>query len=260
MTPLPLRQIVCVLAIQLNEALQINVLYPFLVFAVEGFGFSGSSLGVHAGILASSFCAAQFCTSIFWGRLSDKVGLKPCLIAGTIGSAVAFFFFGLSQNFTQAVLARAAAGFLNGNVGILKSFLAQISDNTNRSRAFSYLALSWGAGVCIAPILGGNLVSPADTWPVSFRGTVFESNPIFCPVPSAATVPRRPIRSHVLVEPEQSAASVRASRSNLCSVEKKQRQKTPGRGVCSKIVPEEIREHDGQRAAHTRFSMQPLRC
>ena len=48
-TPLPLRQIVCVLAIQLNEALQINVLYPFLVFAVEQMRWALRLMSASAG-------------------------------------------------------------------------------------------------------------------------------------------------------------------------------------------------------------------
>jgi MFS family permease len=109
-TALPRVPMACMFAVQMNEALQINVLFPFLVFMVEFFGFAGASNGVHAGILASSFCGAQFFSSWFWGQISDRVGLKPCLIAGTAGSAVLFFFFGLSSTFYQAVTARFCAG------------------------------------------------------------------------------------------------------------------------------------------------------
>ncbi len=144
MTPLPFLEMMCVCSIQFNEALQINVLYPFLVFMIESFGFTGSALGVHAGLLASSFCGAQFISSMLWGRLSDKIGLKPCLIIGTLGSAIVFFEFGFAKTFTQAVTARAFSGLLNGNVGIMKSYVGRITDNTNRSTGFSYLSLAWG--------------------------------------------------------------------------------------------------------------------
>ena len=111
--PLPRVPMACLFAIQMNEALQINVLFPFLVFMIEMFGFTGPSLGLHAGLLASSFCGAQIFSSWLWGRLSDRVGLKPCLIAGTLGSSLIFFMFGLSTNFEQAVAARFCAGELS---------------------------------------------------------------------------------------------------------------------------------------------------
>jgi len=132
------------IAIQMNEALMINVLFPFLVFMTEFFGFTGPALGYHAGILASSFCGAQFLSSIFWGRLADRVGLKPCLISGTLGSSLMFFQFGLSRNFGQAVAARACAGLLNGNSGLLKVYVAKVTDQSNRAKGFSFISLAWG--------------------------------------------------------------------------------------------------------------------
>lgn len=143
-TPLPKLEMACILVIQFNEALQINVLYPFLVFMVESFGYTGGSLGIHAGILASSFCAAQFFSSMWWGKLSDRIGLKPCLLAGMLGSALAFYIFGLATSFSVAVGARAMAGLLSGNAGLLKSFVGRITDDSNRAQGLSSLSLSWG--------------------------------------------------------------------------------------------------------------------
>jgi len=134
----------CMIAIQMNEALMINVLFPFLVFMTEFFGYKGASLGIHAGIIASSFCGAQFLSSMLWGRLSDQVGLKPCLIAGTLGSSLMFIQFGLSRNFGQAVAARACAGLLNGNSGLLKCYIAKVTDQSNRAKGFSFISLAWG--------------------------------------------------------------------------------------------------------------------
>jgi MFS family permease len=137
-TPLPKIQVLAIFMCQFNEGLQMNFLFPFLVFMIESFGFTGTALGAHAGILASSFCAAQFLSSMVWGRLADRLGIKPCIIAGTLGSAVAFFCFGLATTYWQAVLARGCAGLLNGNVGLLKSYIGKLTDNTNRSAGFSF--------------------------------------------------------------------------------------------------------------------------
>jgi len=40
-TPLPTLGMSLMFAIQLNEAMMINVLYPFLVFMTESFGYTG---------------------------------------------------------------------------------------------------------------------------------------------------------------------------------------------------------------------------
>lgn len=38
-----------------------------------------------------------------------------------------------------------------------------------------------GLATCVAPVLGGMLCSPAETWPSTFEGTIFEENPFFLP-------------------------------------------------------------------------------
>ena len=141
----------------------------------------GTALGTHAGLLASSFCAAQFCSSMLWGRLADRIGLRPCLIAGTMGSAVAFIAFGLSANFSQAVMARAAAGLLNGNAGVLKSYIGRVTDATNQAKGLTLLSIAWGVGSFVAPIIGGVLCRPADTWPNTYKGTLFDEKPFLLP-------------------------------------------------------------------------------
>ena len=67
-----------------------------------------------------------------------------------------------------------------GNVGILKSFLAEITDSTNRGRAFSLMPLAWGLGCVFAPMAGGLLSRPAIQYPGIPWG-IFETFPYLLP-------------------------------------------------------------------------------
>jgi MFS family permease len=58
---------------------------------------------------------------------------------------------------------RAASGLLNGNVPILKAYMGTITDSTNQAAGMSILALSWGLGSAVGPLLGGFLAEPAVT-------------------------------------------------------------------------------------------------
>ena len=53
-TPLPYMQVASAFAVQFSEAMNINVLFPFLAFMVEGFGYGGPELGYYAGGLGES--------------------------------------------------------------------------------------------------------------------------------------------------------------------------------------------------------------
>ena len=180
-TPLPFWQICCVLSIQISEAMNIYVLFPFIVAMVEDFGYTGSSLGYYTGGLSAAFCGAQFITAIQWGKLSDKYGRKPILIFGTIGAGLGMLVFGFSRNYIQAIFGRFISGLLSGNLGVIKSFLTEITDETNRGKGFAYLGLSMSIGAILGPLAGGLLSQPAEKYKICRGNTFLETFPFILP-------------------------------------------------------------------------------
>jgi MFS family permease len=101
---------------------------------------------MHIGTIASAYFLAQFLTSIPWGSLSDRYGRRPVLLIGLVGNTITMIMFGLSPNLTMAVLSRCLCGALNGNVGVSKSVLGEITDSTNQPMAFAMFGFCWGVG------------------------------------------------------------------------------------------------------------------
>eukprot|EP00601_Ochromonadales_sp_CCMP2298_P027633 CAMPEP_0173293974 /NCGR_PEP_ID=MMETSP1143-20121109/13615_1 /TAXON_ID=483371 /ORGANISM="non described non described, Strain CCMP2298" /LENGTH=234 /DNA_ID=CAMNT_0014233599 /DNA_START=93 /DNA_END=797 /DNA_ORIENTATION=+ len=182
-TPLPTMQILCVVFIQMCEAMNVNVLFPFLAFSVEDYGYTGEALGYHAGALAASFCAAQFITSVPWGMVSDRFGRKPAVVAGTLGAAVGMLVFGMAKTYPMAIFGRMLSGFLSGNLGVVKSFLTEITDDTNRGAGFSYMSLAWAVGTIIAPLAGADCSQslPRSTPRCSANRVFLPTIPTYCP-------------------------------------------------------------------------------
>ena len=54
------------------------------------------------------------------------------ILTGLFGTMTSSLLFGLSTSFTWAILSRSLCGILNGNVGVIKSMLAEITDETNQ--------------------------------------------------------------------------------------------------------------------------------
>src|SRR5262249_51852295 len=50
--------------------------------------------GLTIGLLFSSFSAMQFIFAPLWGRLSDRIGRRPVLLVGLVGSVVFYTLFG----------------------------------------------------------------------------------------------------------------------------------------------------------------------
>lgn len=167
-TPLPKWQIAICVLIQVCESFNINVLFPFLPFLTEDL-CGDRNLGTNAGIIAASFCTAQFVSTYPWGQLSDKYGRKPTLFFGTIGTGIGMFAFGLSKTFAQAIAGRLISGLLCGNLGVLKCFIAEITDTSNRGEGFGYLSVAWSVGTVFAPLIGGYLCNPTEKYPKYFH-------------------------------------------------------------------------------------------
>lgn len=71
---------------------------------------------------------------------------------------------------------------MNGNIGVMKTYVIEITDDTNRGVGFSYMSVSWSIGSVIAPIFGGMLSNPVSKYPRFFKqGTVFDKFPYFLP-------------------------------------------------------------------------------
>lgn len=124
-----------------------------------------------------------------WGRLSDRIGRRPVLCVGLFGLAASMTCFGLSKSFTGLVLSRALSGALNGNIGVMKSMVAEMSDSTNQALAFSMIPIVWIVGATTGPLIGGSLQHPAERWPSVFDTKLWRTYPYLLPCAVAALFP-----------------------------------------------------------------------
>ena len=64
----------------------------------------------------------------------------------------------------QAVAARFCWGFLNGNIGVVKTYVSEITDETNIAKALGVVAMQYGFGSLLGPSIGGFLARPAQKY------------------------------------------------------------------------------------------------
>lgn len=89
---------------------------------------------------------------------------------------------GFSKTFLQAIAGRALSGFLSGNIGVIKSFLTEITDDTNRGKGFTFMQLGWSIGTICGPLAGGLLCYPAVKYPQLFSESgIFGEFPFLLP-------------------------------------------------------------------------------
>ncbi|KAJ2157750.1 hypothetical protein GGF46_004283 [Coemansia sp. RSA 552] len=143
---------------------------PFLYKMIEGFDIVKDSKDVsfYAGLLFTSFSVCQGITTMYWGPLSDRIGRRPVILMGLMGDLLTFVLFGLSRSYKWAIITRSLNGLFAGNSAVVKSVMAEISDDTNRPRMMAILPLLWNVGAIAGSALGGILADPANQYPSVF--------------------------------------------------------------------------------------------
>ncbi|KAG0702476.1 major facilitator superfamily domain-containing protein [Suillus ampliporus] len=191
-TPLPKIQLAILLLAQMPEQLTASVIYPFVNQLVRSTGITGGDerkTGYYAGLIESMYYAVEAITILQWGRVSDYVGRKPVILVGLFGVTLSTVSFGLSKEFWMIILSRCAQGALNGNMGVVKCNMTEITDTSNMAQAFAWLPLAWATGYTLGFLFGGVLSDPADKWPDSFgRYQIFHQYPYFLPCIVAGSV------------------------------------------------------------------------
>lgn len=207
-TPLKKLQLFLVMSVQFSEPVTGTVIYPFINQLVRETGVTGPDArktGYYAGVIESLFFLTECFTVYTWGRAADSrhIGRRPVLLIGTAFSACAIFAFGLgnifgtgewrgvNKWFAMLALTRSVQGVCNGNIGVTKSVMAEITDASNMGDAFAFIPVVWATGMTVGPIIGGTLAHPATTFPFSPFGTIplFEKFPYLLPCAVAALVP-----------------------------------------------------------------------
>jgi MFS family permease len=160
-------------------------IFPYVYHMVESFHVTDNDqkIALYAGMITSAFTFAEFSAGMFWGRMSDRIGRKPVLVMGLIGTAISMVAFGFAPNLATAMIARALGGLLNGNIGVLQTTVAEIvTVKEHQPRAYSIMPFVWCLGSIIGPAMGGALAQPCVNYPWLFsRNTLFDRFPFLLP-------------------------------------------------------------------------------
>lgn len=170
-TPLPWFQLSILLWVQLAEPMASQVIYPFVNKQVSELPITGGDpekVGYYAGLIESLFFVTEAFTVLQWSRWSDHVGRKPVLLTGLFGLSLSMVAFGMSTTFWGLVASRCLAGLLNGNVGVIKSMMGELTDSTNVAQGMALMPVVWSTGAVVGPLLGGWLSNPYERFPSTF--------------------------------------------------------------------------------------------
>ncbi|KAF2712315.1 MFS multidrug transporter-like protein [Pleomassaria siparia CBS 279.74] len=175
----PTAQLFLLALVRVAEPIALTSIFPYAVKLVEHYHVPKTRAPFFAGILISAFSFAEACTGMFWGSLSDRVGRKPVLLMGCMGTISSLLIVGFSQNFWIALAGRFVGGILNGNIGVIQTMVTELVKNPEHEpRAYSVMPFVWSVGCIIGPSIGGYFAAPAKNFP-----SFFPSSGLFARLP-----------------------------------------------------------------------------
>jgi MFS family permease len=191
--PFPTKQMFVLACCRICEPIAFMSIFPYIYYMIQDFNITDDTnkISVYAGMVTSAFTLAEFSTGVLWGRLSDKIGRKPVLLFGLLGTALSVLIFGFAPSLPVALFARALGGLLNGNIGVLQTTVAElVTVKEHQPRAYTIMPMVWCIGSIVGPMIGGALARPCVSYPEIFaRGTIWDRYPYLLPnLFSAATV------------------------------------------------------------------------
>ncbi|KAK0630116.1 major facilitator superfamily domain-containing protein [Bombardia bombarda] len=166
---LPVRQLAILAVARFAEPLALTSVFPYLPEMIKSFGIEENQVAKWAGFTGAVFSISQSITAVPWGRASDAFGRKPIVLLGLTSTMTCFLIWGMSTSLTMAITVRAIMGGGNGNVGIIRTMVAEmVPEKELQPKAFSLMPLVWSIGSVFGPAFGGFFARPADHFPSVF--------------------------------------------------------------------------------------------
>jgi len=135
------------------DLLGFGIIIPLLPFYAQTFGATAFTVGM----LATSFSLMQFIFAPVWGRVSDRVGRRPIILAGLLGSCLSYLAFGMASTLTALFAARIFAGIAGANIPTAQAVVADLTTPENRAKGMGIIGAAFGLGFIFGPAIGGFL-------------------------------------------------------------------------------------------------------
>ena len=154
------------------DLLGFGIIIPLLPFYAETFGATAFTVG----LLATSFSLMQFIFAPIWGRVSDRVGRRPIILVGLLGSCLSYLAFGMAGTLTGLFAARIFAGIAGANIPTAQAVVADLTTPENRAKGMGMVGAAFGLGFIFGPAIGGFLSRYGYSMPAFFASALALAN------------------------------------------------------------------------------------
>ena len=135
------------------DLLGFGIVIPLLPMFATRLGISFGGIGAIMAI----YSLAQFIFAPILGRISDRIGRRPVIMIGLLGSSVGYLIYGFAGSFIGLFLSRLVHGACAATISTAQAYIADTTDESNRARGMGMIGAAFGLGFVVGPAIGGLL-------------------------------------------------------------------------------------------------------
>ncbi len=162
------RNLYIIALIAIVNALGYGIIIPVLYTYSQKYGLSD----FQNGLLFATFSVCQFLSTPIIGRMSDKYGRRPLLLASLTGTALSFFLMAFAPSAIFLFIARALDGITAGNIPVASAVITDTTDEKNRAKGFGIIGASFGFGFIFGPAISAITVGYSESLPFIIAGVI----------------------------------------------------------------------------------------
>jgi MFS transporter, DHA1 family, multidrug resistance protein len=147
---------VVLLVSQLAATMGFTFVLPFMPIYVQALGVEDAgSAAAWAGVINSSTAVTMALAAPLWGRLGDRVGLKPMLLRATVAGSIVIGLMGLVASPWQLLALKTLQGCLTGTVAAATVLVSATAPAEKAGARLGTLQMVIFVAAAAGPFFGG---------------------------------------------------------------------------------------------------------
>lgn len=141
----------------LLDAIGLGLLIPVMPDILRRFSTDPTFVSEHYGYFIGIYALMQFLASPILGSLSDRYGRRPILLVSLLFAGLDYIFMAFAPTLALLYVGRIISGLTGASMTVASSYLADVSDDSNRGANFGLMGAAWGVGFILGPMIGGSV-------------------------------------------------------------------------------------------------------
>src|SRR5512139_1848924 len=146
---LDFKRVLPILVIVLVDLMGLSIIIPLMPLFAARFGATPLVIG----ILQAAYPMMQFIGAPLLGRLSDRFGRKPVLLASQLGTLAGFVLLGFANTLWLLFLSRIIDGLSGANISTAQAAIADRTNERTRTQGLGLVGAAFGVGFVLGPII-----------------------------------------------------------------------------------------------------------